>query len=100
VKWTLWYIKGTINVGLVFEKDIAGKQECIRYVDSDYAGDLDLHRSMMGDVFTLSQAPVSWRFILQSIVALSSMEAEYMVMTEVMKETIWLQGLLDNLKVD
>ena len=41
VKWVLQYIKGTIDVGLVCEKDSTGKQKCIRYVDSDYAGDLD-----------------------------------------------------------
>ena len=40
MKWILRYIKGTINVGLVFEKDSTGKQDCIGYVDSDYAGDL------------------------------------------------------------
>ena len=34
-------IKGTIDLGLVFEKDSTGKKECIRYVDSDNAGDLD-----------------------------------------------------------
>jgi len=54
VKWVLRYIKGTINVGLVFEKDSTGKQECIRYVDSDYAGDLDKRRFTKGYVFTLS----------------------------------------------
>ena len=54
----------------------------------------------MGYVFTLSQAPVSWRSILQSTVALSTMEAEYMAMTEAMKEAIWLQGLLDDLGID
>jgi len=47
VKWILRYIKGTIDVGLVFKKDFIGKQECIRYVDSDYAGDLDKHRSII-----------------------------------------------------
>ena len=35
LKWVLRYIKGTIDVGLIFEKDVMGKQECIRYVDSD-----------------------------------------------------------------
>ena len=29
-------------------------QECIRYVDSDYAGDLDKHRFTTGYVFTLA----------------------------------------------
>ena len=66
VKWVLRYNKGTIDVGLVFEKDSTGKQECIKYVDSDYAGDVDKRRSTMGYVFILSQALVSWRSILQS----------------------------------
>ena len=45
VKWIIWYIKGTIDIGLVFKKDVICKQECIEYVDSDYAGDLDKRRS-------------------------------------------------------
>jgi len=64
VKWILQYIKGTIDIGLVFKKDVAGKQEYIRYVDSDHARDLDKRRSTTGYVFTLSQAPVSWRSTL------------------------------------
>ena len=54
----------------------------------------------MGYVFTQSQARVSWRSILQSITALSTIEVEYMTMTEVMKEAIWLQGLLDDLGIE
>ena len=77
MKWVLRYIKGTIDVGLV-KKDSIGKRECIGYVDSDYAGDLDKRQSTTGYVFILSQAPVSWRSILQSTVTLSTTEAEYM----------------------
>jgi len=40
MKWILGYIKGTTDVGLVFKKDITGKQEYIGYVDSDCVGDL------------------------------------------------------------
>ena len=53
------YIKDTVNVGLVFENNIDGKQECTGYVDSDYAGNLDKRRSTIEYVFTLSQALVS-----------------------------------------
>jgi len=88
VKWVLRYIKGTISVGLVFKKDSTGKQKSIGYVDYDYARDLDKRRSIMGYVFILSQLSVSWRSILQSTVALSTTDAEYMAMTEAMKETI------------
>jgi len=59
VKWIIRYIKSAINIGLKFKKDVVGKQEYIRYVDFDYAGELDKHRSTMGYVFTLSQAPIS-----------------------------------------
>jgi len=76
VKSILRYIKGTIDVGLIFKKDFTGKQKCIRYVDSNYAGDFYKHQFTTGHVFTLSQATVSWYSTLQSTIALSTMEAE------------------------
>ena len=51
-------------------------------------------------MFTLLQAPVSWYCILQSTVTLSMTEAEYMALTEAVKETIWLQGLMDDLEIE
>jgi len=92
----LWYIKGTIYVGLIFKKDFIGKQECIGYVDLDNVGDLNKCQSITGYVFILFQELVRWLSILQSNVTLSLMEAEYMAMIEPMKEAIWLQGLLDD----
>ena len=56
-------------------------------------------RSTTGYVFTLAKAPVSWKSTLQSTVALSTMEAKYIAITEAVKEAIWLQGLLDDLGV-
>jgi len=49
--------------------------------------------------FTFSQASVSWRSTLQSIVALSTIKTEYMAMIETIKEGIWLLGLLDDLRI-
>jgi len=43
---------------------------------------------------------VSWPSILQSTIVLSTTEAEYMAMTEAMKEAIWLQGLHDDLRIE
>jgi len=54
VKRILRYIKGTIDVDLIFKKEFTGKQECVGYIDSGYAGDLDKYRSTTGYVFTLS----------------------------------------------
>uniref|UniRef100_A0A803KS96 Uncharacterized protein n=1 Tax=Chenopodium quinoa TaxID=63459 RepID=A0A803KS96_CHEQI len=94
VKWILRYLKGTIDTGLCFGGDncqISGS------VDSDYAGDLDRRRSTTGYAFMIFGAPVSWRSMLQATVALSTTEAEYMAMTEGVKESLWLRGLLDDL---
>ena len=72
----------------MFERHTRGKQLFTGYVDPDYARDLDKCRSIMGYVFILSQTPVSWRYILQSIVVLFTTKAEYMALTEAIKEAI------------
>nr|CAD1818055.1 unnamed protein product [Ananas comosus var. bracteatus] len=65
------------------------------YVDSDYAGDLDKRRSLTGYVFSLGGCAISWRACLQPTVALSTTEAEYMAITEAVKEDI-CEHLLSN----
>jgi len=89
-----------VDVGLLFEKDVGGKQECTCYVDSDYAGDLDKRRSTTRYVFTLSQAPMSWHCTLQCTIALSTTKAEYMALTETVNEVIWFQSLMDDLGIE
>ena len=42
---------------------------------------------------------VCWRSTLQSTVALSSTEAEYMAVTEAFKEAIWMHGLINDLGI-
>jgi hypothetical protein len=69
----------------------------IRYVDSDYAGDLDRRRSLTGYVFTVGSYVVSWKAVLHPVVALSTTEAEYMAIAEACKELIWLKGLCSEL---
>ena len=66
---------------------------------SDYAGDHDRRRSLIDYVFTLSSCAVSWKATLHSTVALSTTEAEYMAVTEAVKEAIWLRGLLGELSL-
>ncbi|GJU90064.1 retrovirus-related pol polyprotein from transposon TNT 1-94 [Tanacetum coccineum] len=43
---------------------------------------------------------VSWKAMLQDVVALSTTEEEYMALTEAVKEAIWLRGLLEELGVE
>ncbi|KAF2315901.1 hypothetical protein GH714_040696 [Hevea brasiliensis] len=54
VKWILRYLKGTIDVGLTFDR-AKMSDSVVGYVDSDFAGDLDKRRSLIGYLFTLSE---------------------------------------------
>ncbi|GKB21668.1 retrovirus-related pol polyprotein from transposon TNT 1-94 [Tanacetum coccineum] len=70
------------------------------FVDSDYAKDPDKGRSITGFAFLVQGCVVSWKAMLQHVVALSTIEAEYMALTEAVKEAIWLRGLLEELGVE
>lgn len=94
VKWLLRYIKGTQDLHLVFTK--AEKLEIQGFCDSDFGGDLDMKRSTSGYVFTVGDNVVSWKSSLQPVVALSTTEAEFIALTEAVKESIWLKGLLED----
>ncbi|XP_059294597.1 secreted RxLR effector protein 161-like [Lycium ferocissimum] len=82
VKWILCYVKGSFDIGLVFDKAKASSYDVIGFVDSDYGGDLDRTRSISGYNSSLCSGAISWKAQLQSIAALSSTEAEYIVATE------------------
>lgn len=69
------------------------------YVDLDYAENVDTRKSLTGYVFTFSGTTVSQKSILQSVVALSTTEVEYIALTEAIKEAIWLQGMTRDLRI-
>ncbi|GKD38637.1 hypothetical protein Tco_1258844 [Tanacetum coccineum] len=56
--------------------------------------------SIIGYVFMVHGCVVSWKATLQYVVALSTIEAKYMTLTEAVKESIWLKGLLIELGVN
>ncbi|KAL0328141.1 UNVERIFIED_CONTAM: Retrovirus-related Pol polyprotein from transposon TNT 1-94 [Sesamum calycinum] len=72
----------------------------VGYEDFDYTGDLDDRKSTTGYVFTLGGGPIYWKSTVQSIVVLSTTEAEYMVVVEAAKEALWLNGLAKELGVE
>ena len=94
VQWIFRYLRGTSNARLHFGRTRDG---VTGYVDSDFGGDLDKRRSLTGYVFTIGGCAISWKATLQSTVALSTTEAEYMAITEAFKEAIWLKGLFGDL---
>uniref|UniRef100_A0A2N9J7Q6 Reverse transcriptase Ty1/copia-type domain-containing protein n=1 Tax=Fagus sylvatica TaxID=28930 RepID=A0A2N9J7Q6_FAGSY len=96
VKWIFRYLKGTAKHGILFSRQ-PGTNSVVGYVDADYAGEVDDRRSTTGYVFTLSGGPICWKSTLQSIVAMSTIEVEYMAVAEAAKEALWLKGLVKEL---
>ncbi|GJX62937.1 retrovirus-related pol polyprotein from transposon TNT 1-94 [Tanacetum coccineum] len=70
------------------------------FVDADYTKDPDKGRSITRYVFMVHGCVLSLIATLQHVVALSTTEVEYMALTEVVKESIWLKGLLIKLGIN
>ena len=57
-------------------------------MDSDFAGDLDKRKSITDYVFIFAAVAASWVLKLQTVVALSTTEAEYVAATQACKKAI------------
>ncbi|GJS07100.1 peptidase C50, separase [Tanacetum coccineum] len=93
---SLIYAMGVSNICLVYDGKGHGNG-LIGYADSNYGGDLVKRRSLTCFIFTLFGCAISWKSTLQPTVALSTTEAEYMSMTEGIKECISLHVLVQSL---
>ena len=69
-------------------------------LNSDWAGCHKTRKSTSGYVIYFAGGPISWKSKLQQAVALSSCEAEYVALTEVVKEILWLVRHFKALGVD
>ena len=86
------YLAGTTNRGLCY--GIGGRGTS--FTDADW-GAGDDRKSIGGYTFLLNGAAVCWSSKKQSTVALSSTEAEYMALTQAVKEALWLLAILEDL---
>ncbi|XP_062537928.1 uncharacterized protein LOC134206247 [Armigeres subalbatus] len=91
-KRVLRYLKATKNSYLQLGGNIS--EPLAGYSDADWAGDAESRRSTSGAVFYFGGAAISWTSRRQPCVTLSSMEAEYVALSEACQETIWLRQLL------
>ena len=57
-------------------------------------------KSLTAYVFTIYGGAVSWKGNLQPVVALSTTKVEYIVVTEAIKEEIWLKGIIKELGIE
>jgi len=85
-KRVLRYLKGSINLGLKYSSGLTSLKG---FVDSDWGNNEVDRRSQSGFVFLLGGGPITWDSRKQRTVTLSSTEAEYMALTEAVKEAIY-----------
>ena len=91
----LWYLRDTPTLGPWYAAGGSHSFITLRgWCDSDWGGNPDSRRSTTGYVFSFGSGTVSWISKKQSIVALSSTEAEYRAACSATCEVIWIQRLL------
>ena len=101
-KELLWVIKYVIHMeklGLKIEpmENSNEPREIVCFSDSNYAGDPVSRQSISGFILYVLGVPISWQSKLQKSVSLSSSEAEYIALSEAVKEVMFLTQLLESM---
>nr|GMD16204.1 uncharacterized mitochondrial protein AtMg00810-like [Ipomoea batatas] len=78
------------------QEDIANYRYACKIM-SDWGGDLDDRKSTSGYCFMLGTTTCSWSSKKQSIVALSTCEAEYVATASSACQTIWLKNVMNQI---
>jgi len=92
VKRIYRYLRGTTCLGLLYDSTAAAPA-IKTFSDSDWAGD-STRRTTTSCFIVVFGTPLKWRVRLLKSVALSSMEAELMALSEAGKEGVFLLRLL------
>lgn len=70
------------------------------YADASHASDLDGRKSTTGYTFLINNGPVLWASYKQSTVATSTMEAEYMALSDAAHEAIACSYIFEELGIE
>jgi hypothetical protein len=94
IKRILRYLKGTRDYGLEIKPDRTINIEASVYCDADWAGDKTNRKSTTGSILKVVGCPIAWASKQQSVVALSTMEAEYIAASVGVQDCLWISQLL------
>ncbi|KAE8880407.1 hypothetical protein PF003_g35563 [Phytophthora fragariae] len=99
LKRVLRYLAGTLDYGITYKRAKKVSDEVVLngYCDSDWANDPEQRKSTTGFVFTLAGGVVAWMSHRQSIIALSTAEAEYVASCEAAMEAIAESNILQEI---
>eukprot|EP00253_Pinus_taeda_P028322 PITA_28322 len=94
-KRILRYVKGTKMFGILY--NVSEHSDLVGYTDSDWTRSVDDRKSTSRYVFHMGSGAISWAFEKQSIVALSTAEAEYVAATTATCQAVWMRRMLRSL---
>lgn len=97
VKRILRFLRGTTNHGILFT--CSSSLHVHAFSDAGWAGDQDTRRSVGGYGIFLGHNLISWSSRKQRTVARSSTEAEFKCLADTTAELIWLEALLQDLRL-
>ena len=72
----------------------------IGYADSNFAGDPEDQKSVMGNCFFLNRVVVLWNSKKQQIVSTSTTEAEYIALGHAAREAVWIRRFINKMTLD
>ncbi|KAH0719582.1 hypothetical protein KY285_015613 [Solanum tuberosum] len=96
-KRILRYLKGTQDLVLFYH--IGDSFDLIGYVDVDYAGFIVDRKSTSGMTHFLGSSLISWGTKKQNFVALSTTEAEYVIVASCCAQLLWIKQQLEDFGV-
>ena len=93
VKRILRYLRGTLHLGLGWKR--TGEYKPRMFVDANFAGyEAGDSKSRTSYIFMVNDGPIAALSKRQSVVALSTTEAEYIALSESIKETLFCRQIL------
>ena len=98
LKRILRYIQGTKSINLEFKKFNAKKVQVEAYSDASYGSGKD-RKSVSGIFITINNCPIIWSSRKQTITAQSTVEAEYVALSEASKQIAWVSQMLEELGI-
>jgi hypothetical protein len=96
-KKVMRYLQGTKDFMLTFRR--SDSLEVTGYSDSDFAGCIDSRKSTFGYLFMLAGGAISWKSAKQTIIASSTMEAEFVACFEATVHGLWLRNFISGLGI-
>ena len=96
-KKVMRYLQGTKDYMLMYRQ--TDNLDLVGYSDEDFAGCVDYRKSTFGYIFIMAGGAVSWRSVKQTLIATSTMEAEFVSCFQATSQGVWLKSFISGLRV-